>query len=592
MEKANESALSDENRINREIMNLLNCQLTTKSTRNDNVEDLDNDLMNVLADIKQLIEKQEKGDNYQFLNDEKFSQDFLKTNQFEAAEDSNNANVKLSKNNIPSNEIDINEESKKRSPVYSEKTNINKKNCSNKRQMLNKNLLNLIKAVIADRTEKQKELEETQSAVRGLQNMLNEKEEAFIKERQKYKYDLQLLEELKAVVKDSRNESKRMTNKYEEERKRANEINLIKCEIEKSNDRLKEQVEQLKNENNVFATFLSAKSSEGEKVNARMKELNENIENLKKIIVEKEKKISEIEEKLKDKDTSLSLVNEELKKLIDQKHKEKSEYYEKLYKNVGRHNDYLIKELNKLLNEKCVKRNENNDMKNQNEDIVEFCIDDVPKDINKDQIYIKEKTKDYEREKDFKSNDYIKKFKEELTKKRTNKNEQTPIENKTNTDFLSLNSSSTEKNQNISQKGDTTYSKVFNHKNAAVGKKDPNNIDFLNSTDNISIDSKVYDDKKSKKTVDNETIDEITKKIQNISLTNKYKKRLRHLKRKYKKTEDDNIKFRTEIENHKNQIFKLAEEIKNLKSTEFNTFSNNLKDSLNAKSEIDFPVKQ
>ncbi|EJW01301.1 hypothetical protein EDEG_00044, partial [Edhazardia aedis USNM 41457] len=180
----------------------------------------------------------------------------------------------------------------------------------------------------------------------------------------------------------------------------------------------------------------------------------------------------------------------------------------------------------------------------------------------------------------------------ELTKKRTNKNEQTPIENKTNTDFLSLNSSSTEKNQNISQKGDTTYSKFFNHKNTAVGKKDPNNIDFLNSTDNISIDSKVYDVKKSKKTVDNETIDEITKKIQNISLTNKYKKRLRHLKRKYKKTEDDNIKFRTEIENHKNQIFKLAEEIKNLKSTEFNTFSNNLKDSLNAKSEIYFPVKQ
>ncbi|KAM0673356.1 hypothetical protein GVAV_003045 [Gurleya vavrai] len=229
--------------------------------------------------------------------------------------------------------------------------------------VINKNLTELLKAIIDERKNKEEEIDEKSKTIKKLENKIEDIEREITKKENCIKYDKTKKEEMNRMFKDQKERLLEYKNKFETLTKSFESTQLINKELEAINEREKTKNEYLENQMNLFGGYLKEKEKEIEQCKINNQECLQTVENLKsnsKTLLENN---DALQHKLEEKENTINILNSEINTLIMKENnkidflkdaKEKSEYYERLYKSVSKQNEYLNNELAKMINIKNI----------------------------------------------------------------------------------------------------------------------------------------------------------------------------------------------------------------------------------------------
>ncbi|KAM0677922.1 hypothetical protein BDAP_001402 [Binucleata daphniae] len=225
--------------------------------------------------------------------------------------------------------------------------------------VINNNLTNLIKAIVEERKDKEEEIKAKENILNDFKKQIEEKEKEIVRIKNNVKYDKMKVEEVNRIFKDQKERFTEYKSKYEQQTKTLESLKLINKELEVLREREKEKNEYLEKQMNVFGEFLKEKDTEICSLKKKVSEKEDEIKLMNKKIDEIQESKVKNEKILQEKENIINVLNGEMnvllgkikgKKQETEDMKEKASYYERLYKSVSKQNEYLNKELYKMIN--------------------------------------------------------------------------------------------------------------------------------------------------------------------------------------------------------------------------------------------------
>lgn len=227
-----------------------------------------------------------------------------------------------------------------------------------KMSLVCESLMRVLKDVSQEKGELVKSEERYKERIR---KMSEEKESLEIKIN-KMESDLEFLnrgnQELSRIIRDQKNKIQAFKEKVDLEKRNCDSFRSINGELEILRKKALEKCDVYEKEIGVLKEYMKERGGEIGRLRDEARQGEEEREGLSKKIVGLEKNNELLRKKLEMKESAIGMCNSELSKLISkekriesevEKMKERASYYERLYKATNSQNEYLNRQLSKMI---------------------------------------------------------------------------------------------------------------------------------------------------------------------------------------------------------------------------------------------------
>ncbi|AFN82364.1 hypothetical protein EROM_010190 [Encephalitozoon romaleae SJ-2008] len=227
-----------------------------------------------------------------------------------------------------------------------------------KMSLVCESLMRVLKDVSQEKSELVKNEEKYKERIRKM----NEEKESLEIKINKMESDLEFLnrgnQELSRIIRDQKNKIQAFKEKADLEKRNCDSFRSINGELEILRKKALEKCDVYEKEIGVLKEYMKERGGEIGRLRDEAKQGEEERERLSKKIVSLEKNNELLRKKLEMKESAIGVCNSELSKLISkekrieneiEKMKERASYYERLYKATNSQNEYLNRQLSKMI---------------------------------------------------------------------------------------------------------------------------------------------------------------------------------------------------------------------------------------------------